>query len=118
MATEDEELRLTVSLVDNASAGLQRLRAQLEDTGAGKASDATARMRREVEETHRSLKPWQEDMARTAEGILPEWTRGIIGGGTALLGFGYAIKETADKLKEFSVQMNNWNAIAIQTGQN
>ena len=48
-----DELRLTVTLVDNASAGLRSLQTQLQSLGGGQASDNMVRMRRNFEEAQR-----------------------------------------------------------------
>jgi hypothetical protein len=55
MATQYEELALTVSLNDQASAGLAKLNAQLAQLGAGPNIHRPRSLRRESEATIRDL---------------------------------------------------------------
>ena len=72
MPTEQEELRLTVSLVDNASAGLTKLREQITGLSSGQAKQA-------MESFQRSQKDMAEQIRQVAAAAL--------GGEKAMLGF-------------------------------
>ena len=64
MATEADELRLTVSLVDNASAGLRSLQGQMQQLGGGQTADHMQRFKRESHSVFEEL-----EKARKANAI-------------------------------------------------
>jgi len=83
----DDELRLTVTLVDNASAGLRQLQGQLQSLGGGQSADNMTRMRRHIEETQRGLKPFLENIEKAGKGIIPEFASGMLRGASAMTAF-------------------------------
>src|SRR5215831_16975600 len=82
-----DELRLTVTLVDNASAGLRQLQGQLQTLGGGQTAEGINRMRRNVDEAHRGMKPFFETVEKAGKNIIPEFAGSMIRGATAMAGF-------------------------------
>ena len=71
MATEQEELRLTVTLVDNASAGLTKMREQITGLSSGQAKQSMDAFQRSQKEMGNQLK----ELAAVATG----GTQAVIG---------------------------------------
>jgi hypothetical protein len=97
MATEQDELRLTVTLVDNASAGIASLRGQISQLGSGSTAANLENFRRKQGELGEQMK---------------ELTALAVGGDKALLSYigkfgalGIAAAAGIDVLKTFSNQM-------------
>jgi hypothetical protein len=88
MATEADELRLTVTLVDNASAGLKSLQQQMQQIGGGQAAANMQNFRRTTEEAHRASIPFFKDLDKVAQSIMPSFARGLTSGAQSLIAFG------------------------------
>jgi len=129
---ESEELRLTVTLVDNASQGLKQLQTQMQEIGQGQTADNMRRTTRQVQEMHeRGFKPWLETVDRAGKTLLPEFARGVQGSMTAMIGFGagavgagVAIGEVARtisdakaKFSEFLTETTKLSDLQTITGQ-
>ena len=124
MATEADELRLTVSLVDNASAGLRSLQGQMQQLGGGQTADHMQRFKRESHSVF-------EELEKAGKAILPEFARGVSTSTSALVSFGLGltgvgvatglfvkgISETITGLRDFSKEMINLNNVTRETGQ-
>jgi uncharacterized protein (TIGR02594 family) len=96
MATERDELRLTVTLVDNASAGLKQLKGGFKDLAEGSGKQHAERFKRENTEAIAILKRMAGEAgeAYKAFGMMRLGALGAAGG-VALLGF-----EIAKQIKE------------------
>jgi GH24 family phage-related lysozyme (muramidase) len=83
---DSDELRLTVSLVDNASAGLKNITGQL--VQIKNAGQQTGEANRHVEKTNEAFKKFFETIERAGKYVLPEFAHTVVGGTTSLLAFG------------------------------
>jgi len=115
MPSEFEELKLTVTLVDNASTGIERLRQQLEQLGGGKPASGMDK-----------LKDLAKDAGEAIKGLgsqIGEMTKGLGVAGNAMLAFGTRVAvvgtelyEQAQKLKEWSEQIVHMTNAAQMMG--
>ncbi len=119
MASEQEELRLTVTLVDNATAGLDKLREGLKELGGGHGggnkhlqkfteeqkavSEVTKKMTGELGEAFKSL------------GML---RLGFVGGAAGLALFGFEMARQTKALIEYADKIRALNQQARQFGVN
>jgi hypothetical protein len=86
---ESDELKLTVTLVDNASAGLAKLQTQMQEIGGGQGAQNAQRAARNFQEMHeRGLKPLFETIDKAGRVVLPEFARGMAGGISGMVAFG------------------------------
>ena len=97
MTTEREELRLTVSLVDNVSAGLNKIKGEFKDLTEGGGKQHAERFKRENTEAIAILKRMTGEAgeAYKAFGMMRLGALGAAGG-VALLGY-----EVAKQVKEW-----------------
>ena len=80
---EFEELRLTVSLIDNASAGLARLNQEIKNLGSGANAANMDRVKRQLDETGGKLKQFGDQGA--AVGVsMGGMVRGLTAAGAAI----------------------------------
>jgi len=102
MPSEAEELRLVVNLTDNASAGLSRLRYEVQELGGGRNREAMERFKRDTEEITKRTRGLKSELAEF--GIVGNLVAGAVGGIAAgfamlagklalsIIGFGDAAK--------------------------
>ena len=97
MATEREELRLTVSLVDNVSAGLAKIKGEFKDLTEGSGKGRAEQFKKENAEATNALKRMGGEAGEVykAFGMMRLGALGAAGG-VALLGF-----EIAKQIKEW-----------------
>ena len=129
---ENEELKLTVTLVDNASAGLRQLQTQMQEMGGGSGAQNAQRAARNFQELHeRGLKPLFDTIDKAGRVIFPEFSRGLGGSITGLVAFGagagtaaLAITKMLDSIADAKGKFNEWiqttirlKEIQILTGQ-
>ena len=110
MPTEQEELRLTVSLVDNASAGITKLREQITGLTTGQAKQSMESFQRGQKEMGEQIK------------LL---TQAAVGGEKALLGYigrfgalGLAAAAGIDSMKRLGEELNRINQLGKNIGVN
>jgi hypothetical protein len=129
MATEADELRLTVTLVDNASAGLRNLQQSMQQIGGGQASDNMNRFRRSVDEVQRGFAPFLATMEKAAKSVVPEFVTGIRSGTAAFAAFGVGagglviglaalglgLKKVVDSLSPLSAKLVELGHVAERT---
>jgi GH24 family phage-related lysozyme (muramidase) len=115
MASETDELRLTVTLVDNASEGVKKIEQSLKSLSGGQNATAFQQMRKHTEELQRQVRPLSEDFKKAGESVLP-FVRGIGGAATGMLAFGYAAEKGLDALAKYSGELVKLNQLSIQTG--
>ena len=77
MATEQEELRLTVTLADNASAGLAKLNEEIKQLGSGAGQQHVEKFKRETTELTSKIKGMSGEVGEAFKGL------GMLRGGLA-----------------------------------
>ena len=109
MPSEQEELRLTVSLVDNASAGIAALRGNIQSLTSGQSAQSMETFRRKQRELGDQVK---------------ELTTAAIGGEKAMLGyigklglFGFAAATGVEQLIKFSTEIRTTARLAEGLGR-
>jgi hypothetical protein len=107
---EFEELRLTVTLIDNASQGLATLRQNLRALGGSENRDALTRMQREVESLTTKMGKIHGEASRASTAV-SALGRSI---GTAMVGMAtaFASNFALDSLRKFSDEMVRLNGVA------
>lgn len=109
MATETEELKLIVSLVDQATPGLKEIQKHVASIGGVEVKRAHELARKEANETREVVKRLTGDLGEAFK-ALGAFRGGLVAGagGLALFGFEMAkqmkdLKEYTDKLKEIKL---------------
>lgn len=112
---DTEELRLVVSLTDNASAQLTSIRGQIQNTFGPTAHTQLDQFGRKSDEIYRKLK----DLAEATTGVgkaFDFFTRGFGAAGIAIAGVGYAIASQLRSLKEYADHMTRLGNAASGLG--
>src|SRR5260370_23481275 len=118
MATEQEELRLTVTLTDNASAGLEKLQAQIKELGGGGGAGGN----KHVEKLNEGTKALTETIVKMTGSFgeafksLGMLRLGFIGGVAGLAAFGYEMAKPIKDLGEYSDKNRNLAQIGKNIG--
>ncbi|MBO4221952.1 hypothetical protein [Bradyrhizobium neotropicale] len=117
MPTEQEELRLTVNLVDNASAGLVKLREELQQIGGGATAQATEKFKREQIELNRVVKQFSTELGDSFKAFGS--MRSALGiGATAVGAFGAEMVRQMNALKDYSDKIRGIGIAAREIGIN
>lgn len=124
MATEQENLVLNVTLVDNASAGLDKLNQQLKALGGEQQSSGHQKLRTGFTGLQTAIRPLVGDFSKLSTSLtgvskaamtaIPA----IAGVGTAILGVGGIIAAALIPIKRFAAEMSDLGQLARETGQN
>src|SRR5215469_7781780 len=112
---ENEELRLVVSLTDNASAQLTAIRGQIQQTFGPTAHAHLDQFSRKTDDVFRKIK----ELAEATTGIgktFDFFTRGLGAAGLAIGAVGYAIVSQLRDLKEYSETMTRLGNNAQRLG--
>jgi hypothetical protein len=112
---DTEELRLVVSLTDNASAQLSSIRGQIQNTFGPSAHAQLEQFQRKSDDTYRKLK----ELAEATTGVSKAFdffTRGFGAAGIAIAGVGYAISAQLKNLKEYADHMTQIGNAASSLG--
>jgi hypothetical protein len=114
MPTEEEQLKLIVSLIDNASPGLKTITEQVNELGSASMKRAHETARREISMTQELVKKLTGDLGEATK-YLGGLRGGLVAGAAGLALFAWeisrhltALKEYADRLrdiKEFSADL-------------
>jgi uncharacterized protein (TIGR02594 family) len=117
MATEQEELRLTVTLIDNASAGLDKLRDSLKEIGGGsggsnKHLEKFTEQNKAVTETVKKMTGEMGEAFKSL-GML---RLGFAGGAAGLALFGFEMTKQIAAVVEFADKIRALNQQARQFG--
>jgi len=124
MATEQENLVLNVTLVDNASAGLDKLNQQLKQLGGEQHSSAQSKLRTNFAGVQNAIKPLVGDFSRlsTTMGNVTKSAMSMIpaltGVGTAVLGVSGVLMAALIPIKRFASEMTDLGQLARETGFN
>jgi len=124
VATEQENLVLNVTLVDNASAGLDKLNQQLKQLGGEQHASAQGKLRTNFAGVQNAIKPLVGDFSRlstsmtnvtkSAMSMIPA----LAGVGTAVLGVGGVLMAALIPIKKFASEMTDLGQLARETGHN
>ena len=115
MATENEELRLTVTLVDNASQQIERIKNQLAGLGGGQASASMEKLKRQGGELGETVRTLGERFGASESAALGmARAAGLVVGGLAAVGI--AAQRELRTLRDFSEQMVRLRDVSQQTG--
>src|SRR5215831_18880599 len=109
MPTETEELKLQVTLVDNATPAIKKLRDDLAQIGLGTATSDTRRKNKEMEESFRILGLTAKDSAR-----LIAFGSGVVTG--SLLNIGHQLERSIRLIPEWSDKMRAAGIAARSVG--
>ena len=117
MPDQEEELRLTVTLVDNASAGLDKLKEQLRDIGGGSQGQQhlQKKFRKETQELSATVKKMSGGLDESYKS-LGMMRSGLAAGGAALALFGFELMRQSKALIEYSDKIRALNQAARQIG--
>jgi uncharacterized protein (TIGR02594 family) len=115
MPTEYESLRLSVSLVDNVSHQIEKIKGSLAGLGGGQAGSGMDRLKRQTAELTQSLKGLSGGFASGSEAALSFAKAG--GLATAgVVAMGVALVKGIGVLKEYAAGMQALGRLAEQTG--
>src|SRR5262245_7396755 len=113
---EFDELRITVNLIDNASAEFAKLNAnvkQLHSGGNPQQMEQYNRALTEAKEKGESLTKNAEALGEAIGKYIPLGVAKAVG----VIGtVGYVVYTQLNKLREFAAEMSNWGTLAKQTG--
>jgi hypothetical protein len=111
---EYEELKLTVTLIDNASEGLVRLRQSLRSLGSGENREAMVRMQQETEKLGEKLVQVREHMGTTEK--VAERLGRTIGNTMRTFATAFIANFAIDALRKFTDEMVRLDAASKQFG--
>ncbi|RXG91591.1 hypothetical protein [Bradyrhizobium zhanjiangense] len=117
MATEQEELRLTVNLADNASAGLAKLNEEIKQLGSGASQGHVEKFKRETSELTSKIKGMTGEVGEAFKG-LGMLRSGLAAGAAGLALFGFEMARQSKALVEYADKIRAVNQQARQFGVN
>jgi hypothetical protein len=117
MATEQEELRLTVTLADNASAGLAKLNEEIKQLGSGASQQHVEKFKRETAELTSKIKSMTGEVGEAFKG-LGMLRGGLAAGAAGLALFGFELMRQTKTLVEYADKIRALNQQARQIGVN
>jgi hypothetical protein len=115
MATEQEELRLTVTLVDNASANLRGLKEQIRDLGEGSSVRHVEKFKKELEE----ITKFVGDFSKTGEAafkVLGAFRGGLVATAGSLALFGFELQRQLKDLSEYAGRLQSIGQLGKEIG--
>ncbi|WP_028164124.1 hypothetical protein [Bradyrhizobium elkanii] len=115
MPTEEEELRLTVSLVDNASAGIAKLREEMQSLGGGATAQGVEKFKREQSALQESAKGLEGEVSNLAGGLA---NMGKVSATTALgvTALGYAFYKGVGFVKDWAASLREIQQVSRAIG--
>lgn len=117
MANEQEELRLTVNLADNASAGLAKLNEEIKQLGSGASQQHVEKFKRETSELTTKIKGMTGEVGEAFKG-LGMLRSGLAAGAAGLALFGFEIMRQSKALIEYADKIRTVNQQAREFGVN
>jgi hypothetical protein len=124
VATEQENLVLNVTLVDNASAGLDKLNQGLKQLGGEQQQSNQNKLRTNFSGLQNAIRPLVGDFSRlgtSLTGVAKAATTAIpaiTGVGTAILGVSGIITAALIPIQRFASEMTDLGQLARETGHN
>jgi hypothetical protein len=125
MPTETQELQLKVTLIDNVTPNLARVRGQMQEVGQKTQQHAQQmsgghenmeKMRRNIEEVGKAIRGALHGNIEQSSASLSRLAGGAGLAITAVAGIGVAFYEVGKKLREFSQKMIELRTLSQQTG--
>src|SRR6516165_2198189 len=115
MPTEQEELKLIVTLVDNASVGLDKIVEKSKEMGGPEVKEAHAKM---TEGSKELTKVFKEMTGGFGEAFkqLTAFSGGMVAGIAGLAGFALSVGEGVKKLKELAEELRSTSQAARAIG--
>jgi hypothetical protein len=107
MAAEFEELRLSVTVDDQATSKLDALKRNLADMGGGSQAAGVERFKRQMSELDESIKRFVTQLGEGPRAFT-EFARGAGVMGAAALSLGYGLTEGLKKMREYSAELAKW----------
>jgi hypothetical protein len=112
----DEELKLTVTLVDNATPQLNRIRGAMQELGGGQTHNNIRRTNEEIKNLSELLRKFSPELDKLASNILPEFLLRVGGMASGFALLGLAAVEGTKSISEFSSEMVKLGRAAKETG--
>src|SRR5215471_8869554 len=112
----EDELKLTVTLVDNATPQLGRIRGAMNELGGSGVHNALRESHKHTQNLGSQIGKLGHDVEHVAKHILPSFITGIGGAATGFLALGLAGEKALDSIKEFSKEMVGLDRVAKDTG--
>jgi hypothetical protein len=119
MATEQEELKLILTLVDNITPGIDKVRKSIQDLGEGGGGGGAPK---HIEKINEGAKALTETLIRMTgsfgEAIksLGMLRLGFLGGIAGVAAFGYEMKEQMNRLTEYADKVRDIGQVAKNIG--
>ena len=110
-----DELRLQVSLVDNATAQLKSIKSSLDELGTGSQANNLDRLKRETSEVDAALRKMVDTALRGPKAFL-DLARSVTVAGVSLGTFGYAAEKTLGTVSALSSKLVELLHVSRQTG--
>jgi hypothetical protein len=115
MPSEQEELKLIVTLVDNASPGLDKIIEKSKELGGPQVKEAHEKMRRETESLNKAFKEIAGGFGEAFK-ALGEFRGGLISGVGGLAIFGIEMTKQIGELKKWAEEMRGISQAAKAIG--
>lgn len=115
MPTEQEELKLIVTLVDNASAGLDKIVEKTKEMGGPQMKEAHAKMTEGTKELNKAFKEITGGFGDAFK-ALGEFRGGLVAGVGGLAIFGAAVSRQVGEIAKLAAEMRSLNQAARAIG--
>ena len=113
----DQELKLTVSLVDNATPQLGQIKSAMQGLGSSEAHGALRRTSEHTKNLGDHIGKLGHDVEHVAKHILPSFITGVGGIATGFLAVGLAAEKGMEQIRDFSKEMSVLDRVTKDTGQ-
>jgi hypothetical protein len=113
---ESDELRLTITAVDQASPVLKDLSAQISAISGGAAKNNLDIFRGSTKQANEQFRTFGEDIKKASEQVIPPFIRGIGGIATAFVGVAFATDRALKGLSDYARAATNMAAAAEKVG--
>jgi len=115
MPTETEELKLIVSLVDQATPGLKEIQKHVASIGGVEVKRAHEAMRKETEYTREAIKKLTGDLGEMFK-MLGAFRGGLLAGAGGLTLFGFELVKQMKDLREYTDRLKEIKIVAGDIG--
>jgi hypothetical protein len=115
MPTEQEQLQLVVTLVDNASAGLDKITEKVKEMGGPQVREAHEKMKRGNEELNKVVKELSGGFGEAYKAVTT-FSGGLLSGVAGLAAFGVEAGKQLGELKKLAEEMRGLGQAARNIG--